>query len=418
MAQFHVRNQTELKSALSKVKGGDDILLAPGAKFDKIELYKKSFASDVTIASADPNKPAKVLALNLNGVSNVTIEDVVFDSLGKTSRPFVIDNSKGVTIRDSVFDGHKDSAGYGRDLGLQVKRSEDVTLEGNLVKTFNNGFGFSDSKNLVVTGNELVDIRNDGMTLAGIQNILIEGNELHGFRSPSSLRHIDAIQVWTTNSTASEKIMIVNNVFEGGAHRQTIFIGNEAARSTKAAAAHKDILIAGNEIKGMHTHGISVEHVNGVVIHDNRLAPAHGAPDKVASGTVPLINVTHSSANVTITGNTVAAVQKEVRGSWTIEDNTLTTSKSFWFWAGSSSVPRINDGPSTTYLAWVAETDSENFRFATVEAVEADGASADFALYAQPLAAAPAVEPSGTADTLVLAADEPALLTADTFDLG
>jgi nitrous oxidase accessory protein NosD len=361
MGQFHVRSQAELNAALSQAQGGDRILLDPGARFDAITLGR-TFDSPLTIASADPGRPATVNGLSLNGAGNVAIDSVVFEHTGAIHAPFRVFHAEDVAITNSVFEGQIAAsggagvAGYGSGLGLYVNHSKAVTVENNLFRNLNDGPGVHNSQDVTLRGNEVVGVRNDGMTFSGIDGALIEGNAFHGFRSPSDAGlHKDCIQFWTTHSTASKGVVIQGNVFDSVDERQTIFIGNEAARGSAAATPHQDFLIQDNTIRGVHTHGISVEHVNGVVIRDNVLEPALGAPGAVPNNTVPLINVTHSSANVTIAGNAVAGVQQPARASWTIEDNDLTSATTFWHWAGAASVPRVADGPSATYLAWLKE---------------------------------------------------------------
>ena len=72
-----------LYSALAKATGGETILLAAGS-YGKLSLGAKSgfditFPSNVTIASADPNKPAIFSGMDIREAANLTFDGVTFD---------------------------------------------------------------------------------------------------------------------------------------------------------------------------------------------------------------------------------------------------------------------------------------------------------------------------------------------------
>jgi hypothetical protein len=127
----NVSSAAELKAALDNATGGEVILLAAGNYGDLISNH--TFASEVTILSADPNDPAVFSLLRLSGVENLTIDSVKFDyTAGDNAAWFNTGEVQGtnITIRNSVFDGDLvDGTAVGR--GLFVRDSSNVVIENN-----------------------------------------------------------------------------------------------------------------------------------------------------------------------------------------------------------------------------------------------------------------------------------------------
>ena len=78
-----VTSTAGLYDALSKATGGETIKLAAG-NYGDFNLSAKSgfditFASNVTITSADPAHAASFSGMDLRGVANLTLDKVVFD---------------------------------------------------------------------------------------------------------------------------------------------------------------------------------------------------------------------------------------------------------------------------------------------------------------------------------------------------
>ncbi|MFT4149721.1 MAG: right-handed parallel beta-helix repeat-containing protein [Paracoccaceae bacterium] len=340
-----VSNLTELYSALKASTGGETILLE-GGDYGSFSLNAKSgFDLDlnhVTITSADPSDPAVFSGLGLNGVSNLTIDNVVFDYTFKAGdasylTPFSVAKGTNVTISNSVFDGDVASGvseaadGYGYAYGLSVRDSTGVSIEGNEFHTWLRGAIFQNSTDLTVTGNEVHDIRSDGMNFADVQGVVIEDNYFHDFRaSYASGDHRDMIQFWTTGTTEpSTDITIRSNTFDigEGSYTQSIFMRNEEVDSGRAGTAmyYQNVVIEDNTIYNGHLHGITVGETKGLTIANNSVIAVQDQDNPDASSSavwVPTIRVAAKSTDVEITGNAVASINGySGQSGWSVKDN-------------------------------------------------------------------------------------------------
>jgi Ca2+-binding RTX toxin-like protein len=351
MATYHVANQSQLNSAISKAKGGDSILLESG-NYANIQLNAK-FASSVTIASVDKTKPAVIGSLNIDGAANVKLSGLKFDHTGKTGQPFRVEDASKISISDSIFDGHTDGDGFGTGAGLMVMRSSGIVVENSRSFNFTNGFTFSNVDDLVMRNNDVSQMSADGARFAGVTNVRIVGNNFHDQNSPSWLKHKDAIQFWTSDREGpSKNVVISGNNFSNAEVAQTIYMGNALAR-TDATKAYRDFLIEDNVIKGGHIHGIVIEHVNGVVIRDNLLERAPGVADRPLY--TPIISVGDKSVNVTITGNEVPSVQSPANATWKVFGNRITEEGNYLHWPGDAASGSFDRSPSELYQSWIKD---------------------------------------------------------------
>lgn len=347
-ATIAVSSLAELISALSQVKGGETILLA-GGDYGRLALTGQTginlnFPDDVKIASADPEHPAVFSGLDVRNTKNLTFEDVVFDYQYTAGdpihlRPFSITGSENITIKNSIFDGDVATGiseiddGYGYAIGLSIRNSSDVTIEGNEFFNFHRAATFSDSHDLIVRDNNIHSIRMDGFNFSAVQKVLIEDNHFHNFiTSKDSTDHSDMIQFWTAGtSVPSTDITIRNNhldVGEGG-WTQSIFMRNEVVDRGQAGYEmfYQNILIEGNVIYNGHLHGITLGEANNVVIRENSVLWADSTTPigtAVAPVNVPTIRVSGGSTNVEIYQNATAGIFGwQGQPSWNVFSNAI-----------------------------------------------------------------------------------------------
>ena len=144
MATFTVSTSDQLKTALQSAHGGDKILLEAG-DYGHLEMRGTQdprfvYSSEVTIASADPDNPAVLKSMLLRSVKNLTIDGVKFDLVTTASTDmevssFKVDVSSDIKFKNTTFDGdvYKGSnaveKGYGAGFGLQILRTDNVTVE-------------------------------------------------------------------------------------------------------------------------------------------------------------------------------------------------------------------------------------------------------------------------------------------------
>ena len=345
---YSVSTEKDLMSALASAKGGDTIELA-GGDYGDLTLadgwtdFNVKFETPVTIRSADVELPASFSSLELRGVSNLTLENLVFDyEFDETDaiwvKPFqVLGDSNNIIIRNSVFDGDLASGlsdidnGYGYGIGLNVRDSSNISVENNEFFNWHRGALYTETDNLSVTNNEVHAIRSDGFDFAGVNSVIIEGNYIHDFNSsPVSTDHPDMIQVWT-NSTPSPTtdFIIRNNTFDigEGGYTQSIFMRNGAVDSGQAGTEmyYQNILIENNTIYNGHTHGITVGETDGLTIRNNSVLQAEGGVNDLSGGvSIPKINLSSASTSVVIEGNIVSAINGfDTQSDWTVSGNAI-----------------------------------------------------------------------------------------------
>uniref|UniRef100_UPI00262B3D6E right-handed parallel beta-helix repeat-containing protein n=1 Tax=uncultured Shimia sp. TaxID=573152 RepID=UPI00262B3D6E len=339
-----VTDSDGLYAALAQAEGGDTIQLA-GGDYGTLSLWEGSgfsveFSSEVVITSIDPDNPATFSRMSLNGVSNLSLEGLEFDytfesGQPKYARPFKVDNSNNIAIRNSTFDGDIASDtgttadGYSNGIGLSVRKSEDITFENNEVSNFWMGVSMGGGTGYVVRNNDIHTIRSDGLTFTKVQDVLIEGNYIHDFRrNLEAGDHADMIQFWTYGNTeAITDVIIRNNTLDigEGEHTQSIFMGNEAVdQGADSQMFYKNIAIEGNTILNGHLNGIVVGAANNLVVDGNVVLRDDGSvPERAELSTgTPIIRIDKESTNVTITNNASADIWGYLEQSdWTIANN-------------------------------------------------------------------------------------------------
>jgi PKD repeat protein len=342
---FRVSSLSELYNALASVKGGETILLAAG-NYGDMALGQKSgfdttFASNVTIASADPANPAIITGLDVRDTANLTFDGITFDYTFEAgdeiyARPFSVSGSENITIRNSTFDGDVASGvsdvsdGYGYAIGLSFRDTAAINIENNEFFNFYRGMVVTQSADVLIKGNDIHDIRMDGMNFAEIDGITIEDNYIHDFRgSVNSLDHSDMIQFWTngTDSPSSNIIIRSNHLDIGeGTPTQSIFMRNDLVDRGLAGSEmfYQNVVIEDNVITNGHLHGITIGETAGLAIRNNSVLHADGGnvDGADASVEIPQINVSSASTNVIISNNATAGIRGlDGQLDWTLTNN-------------------------------------------------------------------------------------------------
>jgi len=336
-----VSGETELLSALTQAEGGETIVLAPG-DYGTLDLDGQpgglfQFGQTVTIRSEQLTDPAVFEGASLRHIENLTIDGVVFDYAAdpgavESIQVVHVEDSQSVAIVNSVFEGDLASGvgqpfdGTPTGVGLGVYRSANVTVDNNEFSTLMRGAVFSEVDGLVVSGNDVYDIRSDGLDFAEVTAVLIEENVLHDFvEVEGSGDHRDMIQFWTNGTDApSGDIVIRNNILDSndGAWTQSIFMRNELVDLGQAGEEmfYRDVVIADNVIRNAHANAILVGEAIGVSVTNNTVV--HNASTADGSSVyLPVITVAEASQNVAITGNVAHEIRAGEGADWLVEDN-------------------------------------------------------------------------------------------------
>ena len=259
----NVNTEAALAAALGIAKSGDVIQLAPGTYRD-VAIAGLRFADDVTITSQDSDRPAVFTGLRVKQSSGLTFENLEFRVSGNSV--FVVTGSEDVHFSDISMHGSMDGNPKNDGEGLLLRDSSNVSVSGSEFQQLHWGVGHSNVEGLRIAGNDFHDIRMDGVRGGGSSNVEVSGNSFRDF-DPKPNDHFDAIQFWTTNTTASaHDILIADNLFirgSGGA-AQGIFMRDEVG-----GLPFLNVTITGNLISGGTYNGISVNNARNVMVADN-----------------------------------------------------------------------------------------------------------------------------------------------------
>lgn len=332
-----VRDAGGLAAALAAAGDGDVIRLAAGA-YGTLKLA--GYDQAVTIIAEDG--AATFGGLDLENVTGLTLEGLTFQlsfeaDMGTWVRRFDISASQDISVRDSRFLGDdafgtdSPADGYGAGVGLRVRDSRGVTLDGLEVEGFWKGVMISRSSDVILRDSDLHDMRSDAMALSEVGNLLIENNHLHDRRgAPGSGDHGDMIQMMSRNAeTISENVVLRGNLIDlgSGDRTQSIFLSNRAvANGAGEDMFYRNFLIEDNVVIGAAANALHVGAIDGLVIRNNTVL--HAEPVSGQSSSVPRIGVMPESRNVIISDNvTTGLVGYRDQTDWTVEGNWILQNK-------------------------------------------------------------------------------------------
>ena len=336
-----VATPAALQQALLAVAPGDVLVLGAG-DYGQLDLRGLVMPQDrpVVLRGADDGA-VRFSGMHLREVEGLVLENLVFDYSyapgdPRYLRPFQIISSRRITIRKALFDGDvargvsASADGFGTGFALGITGSAGVVLIDSEIRGFLRGVVVSDSRDIVLRGNDIHSLRSDGMNFAQVESVLIEGNHIHDFlRALDSADHADMIQFWTNGTeTPSRDIVIRGNVLNsgGGWWTQSIFMRNDQVDRGLAGPEmfYRNVLIEQNVIINAHLHGIAVGETDGLIIRNNtviRNARSEGERDNVALWN-PRISVAETSRNVQILRNVVSRIGgAEGQAGWVVAEN-------------------------------------------------------------------------------------------------
>jgi hypothetical protein len=243
----------QLIAAASAARAGDVINLAPGT-YSGAVLRDLQPNGRVTITSADLANPAVLIDLTVSGSRNLAFSNLVMNAQDGGPRDDfkVIDSSsisfdrvefKGPPVRPDLVEG-----------GLMIRDSRDISVTNSEFHDLFNGASMLANSGITISNNTFHDLRTDGIRGGSNSNVVIADNLFADIYSAPG-DHPDAIQFWTTNTTASaENITITGNVFVRGKGRiaQGIFFRDEVGN-----LPYKKVKIDGNLIIGAMYNGIA-----------------------------------------------------------------------------------------------------------------------------------------------------------------
>ena len=283
-----VSNETQFYAALRDASGGEVIALSPDHRFSiKLDGYNIP-EPGVTITSADSQNRSVIETAVLSNSSNITFDNLIFSSeLTGDTRPdwysdIYLSASSNITFKNSEMYGDAETGFFSSDAHraetfATVQNSDQITFENNDIRNYFQGLTILETTNIRIVNNSFHELQADAIRMAGVQDVAIDGNRIQNFLGTAvEYNHMDAIQIWSTNTTlVTKNISITNNIIDAGANAtESIFIRNEQFDASGGAATdrmYENITITGNLIYNGHSHGIAVGGTDGVVIENNTL---------------------------------------------------------------------------------------------------------------------------------------------------
>ncbi len=282
-----VNSSAALTAALSSAHGGDTIQLAAGV-YSPLMLQNLNFTSQVTITSQDPAHEAVLTGLTLRNDTNLTFQklELTVDP-AKPDNPFQVLNSTNVKLDHLNVHGSMDGNAQNDAGALIIRGSTNVSVTNSEFQQLHFGITHLDNSGVTISGNYFHDIRTDGIRGGGSSNVTVDHNYFTNFY-PTATDHGDAIQFWTTNTTASaHNITVSDNVILRGAGGlvQGVFITDQVGN-----LPFINVKVADNLVVGGLYNGITVANGDHVSITGNTVS---GIASQIAwIRTANLTNVT------------------------------------------------------------------------------------------------------------------------------
>jgi hypothetical protein len=341
-----VNSAAFLVPALQKAQPGDTLQLAPGF-YGKLALGAENTPKIegnklITITSKDENDPAVFSQLRFTKVNNISLIALRLDRKNQASseaeQPALhIMDSTNIWISDSTFEGSNLSGtnnavrdGYPAGHGILAVNSQRVAIQHNKIRNFARGIEIKDCSDLLVSDNELTQLRAYGLEVHGARDITVTGNHIHDFRrSEKETDYDNMIHFGTVNSKIkSENIKVTYNFLDAGAGptTQSVLFANEPVAGSSAAPPETDfkkVEIVGNVIRNGHVHGISLAEgedfwiAQNTVLHLNYLS-------QISQLQTPHIWFTEKTKKLRVENNIVPVLQQEfrsLRGDWKFANN-------------------------------------------------------------------------------------------------
>ncbi|MES3036785.1 MAG: right-handed parallel beta-helix repeat-containing protein [Bdellovibrionota bacterium] len=259
----NVTDDASLLAAISNAKPGDGILLAPG-NYERIDVKNMQFADKVIIASKDPQNPANVRAVSINGSKNVIIRYVSVHPYTDGSGIYIA-GSDNIVIERLYVHGDMDGSPENDGAGMNSSTNTNLVVRNCEFRELKTGLSTQRGNNILFTKNYFHEISIDAMQVYWTSNITISKNYIADMITWNQA-HKDGIQFFTSGQTTSAKnITITDNVFVRGKGQtvQGIFMGNESG------VAYENVVISRNALIGPSWHGITIVIVNGLTMEDN-----------------------------------------------------------------------------------------------------------------------------------------------------
>jgi len=262
-----------LNATLTKARGGDTILLAPGT-YAGWAPKGLSFSPAVTISSEDPGHRATFTNFDAHNIKGVTFQKLELRATAPGYFVFQLFNASDVHFDQVDVHGSLDGDPTDDAEGLRFVDSEDISVTNSEFHELKRAAAISTSNRVKVSGNIAHDLEVTGFMFAACTQVSVTDNAVWTLKSVPG-DHADAIQFLTAGTTTpSRDITIARNlVYRGeGKATQGIFL-----RDQIGTLPYQDVTIADNLIVGTGYNGILVMGATHLSVTGNELISNPGS---------------------------------------------------------------------------------------------------------------------------------------------
>lgn len=332
-----VTNAEELLLALESATGGETIVMQ-GGDYGDFHLDKMDYSSEVTIRSLNPADMATFNTIDLNAVSNLTIDSVSVDYTfedGVTVRwtdSIDFRDCSNITVSNSVIEGDVATSGSSADTtpgeqnsngniigypagtAIGLADSTNITLVGNDISNFSKGISLVGIDGLKIIDNEIHDLRSTPVRGGDVRNVLIEDNYFHSsnpWAFGGAGDHGDYVHLWIRPEQVEPSVNVVvkENFFSQGDGESLlgVYLDNNGLVD---GVQFEDAVIDDNVIFTGNAQAIRLEGVDGVTISSNTLLQSSGDAQDA-----PGIVLAHGVKDAVIENNILSSDISEGDGS-------------------------------------------------------------------------------------------------------
>ncbi|MFL5296742.1 MAG: right-handed parallel beta-helix repeat-containing protein, partial [Phenylobacterium sp.] len=229
MSSITVDSTAALTSALKSAHDGDTILLKAGT-YSGLYFSNLTFATGVTITSADAANRAVLTSFGVDNAHGITFSNVEMVTQSTGYFDYIVTNSSNLSFDHVSVHGSLDGNVLNDIEGIQISGSSNISVTNSEFQQLERAMAISTSSNITVANNHVHDVGTTGFMFGQVSNVKITGNVLDNFHVPTG-DHPDAIQFLTSNATApTHDVLISDNVlFRGGGDAfQGIFVADQA----------------------------------------------------------------------------------------------------------------------------------------------------------------------------------------------
>lgn len=263
-----------LLRAIQAAKAGDTITLAPNTYSGLGMIRDYTFATPITITSADTSNRAILTNFTLLRVNGFTFTNLEFISSQMGAFAVLTSSSQNIHFDNVDVHGSLDGDPSNDGAGLGFLDTSNLSVTDSRFEQLRQGVSdganvTTSVSNIRISGNVMKGLAKSGIVLAGASNVTITGNSISNIRARGG-DHPDAIQFFTTGTKApAHDITVADNVIVkgvGGSETQGIFF-----RDQVGTLHYQNVRILNNIIVNTGYGGIYAEGIESLEVSGNLL---------------------------------------------------------------------------------------------------------------------------------------------------